>query len=173
VDKIGKDKSKLAALYLSGHGMGGSLAEMTAAAIYQENKLSALRPLIKAVASYGAPRWADPSLAMILHKKMGMKTYRFEYQYDVVPRLPARPFGSYLHFGRRYVSSSPNGVWEMEIAARRLILTRLAANYIGTMAMVKDKIFGGRVVLPVIWADHSPLNYVKISMNSNPCAHEH
>lgn len=173
LEKIGKEKSKLKALYLGGHGMGGSLAEMTAGVIYQESKLEALRPLIKAVTSYGAPRWADPGLAMVLHEKMGKKTFRFEYQYDVVPRLPARPFGTYLNFGRRYVSSSPNGVWVMEVAARRLLMTRLAANYIGTMAMMKDRVFGGRVLLPVVWADHSPMNYVQVAMNSNPYSKHH
>lgn len=168
VDKIGKEKAKLKALYIAGHGMGGSLAEMLGACVHVDPKLEPLRPLLKAVNSYGAPRWADPGLAMSLHQKMGMKTYRFEYQYDVVTRLPARPFGRYLHFGRRYVSTARDGVWAMEIRLDRLVMTRLAADYIGTMAFVKDRVFGGRVVLPAVWADHAPMNYVKISKNSSP-----
>jgi hypothetical protein len=168
VDKIGKEKAKLQALYISGHGMGGALAEMTAACVYMDPKFEPMRPLLKATNSYGAPRWADPSLAMSLHQKMGMKTYRFEYQYDVVTRLPARPFGRYLHFGRRYVSSGRNGVWVQEVRLDRLVLTRLAADYMGTIAFVKDRVLGGRIFLPALWADHSPMNYVKVAKNSNP-----
>lgn len=168
VDNIGKGKQALKALYLTGHGMGGALAEMVAGGIYMDPKLEAVRPLVRGIYSYGPPRWADPSLAMSLDEKYGKKLFWFMYEKDIVTRMPTMVYGKYARFGRRYVSSSPGGVWVKDMRPLREIMTAWAAESVGTMTYVKDKIFGGRVVLPAAWADHSPLNYVRISRNSSP-----
>lgn len=168
IENIGKEKAKLQALYIAGHGMGGAVAEMVGAFIHMDPRFAAMRPILRAVHSYGAPRWSDPGLAMSLHEKLGTKTFRFIYQKDIVPRLPSWIYGRYMHFGRRYVSSTPDGVWVMEPKLDRFLMTNWTANYIGTMTYAKEKLLGYRVILPVTWVEHSPMNYVVVSKNSNP-----
>lgn len=81
-------------LFVTGHSLGGALAQICAAALCFE-----LLPPI--VYTFGSPRVGDWIFARALNRFVGLKIYRHENNNDVVPRVPPALFG-YRHAGERF-----------------------------------------------------------------------
>ncbi|MCY1059389.1 alpha/beta fold hydrolase [Nannocystis sp. SCPEA4] len=156
-------------LYITGHSAGGAIASIIAAGIHLDPKMDYLTKALRSVCVFGSPMFADKLLAANLHKQFGDKYFRFEYENDVVPRLPGRTLGDYEQFGQRYISSSREGVWVQAAKPVRQGITTIAANLIGVIAWLKDNMPWLRnVELPFSWGDHSPVHYWATSLRSYP-----
>lgn len=151
-----------AALYICGHSLGGALAQMAGALLHLDPTLFALREKLRSVYTFGAPMFADKTLADKLQAEFGERVFRHRYEKDVVPLLPGRQLGNYDHFGHGYVSSE--GVWVRRDRKEEPADWSMPAIIIGLVAFAKEKVPALRwVPLPVSWADHSPLRYMETS----------
>jgi hypothetical protein len=85
----------------------------------QDNVLARLR----AVYTYGSPMIGDPAFAEACneHPFLRDKVIRYVYANDVVPQLPPRASGRFMHFGQEYRYTPPgeSGRWQSSRPARR------------------------------------------------------
>lgn len=136
------------ALYLTGHSLGGAMASMLAVMLQTSPDFAVLADRMRRVCTYGQPMLGEPSLARVCqgHAFLGSQLVRYVYQKDVVPHLPPRDTGEYVHFGveRRFdgrtwntTAATPQmvtvgGLLEMPVSflAERLpVLRRLPRRY--------------------------------------------
>lgn len=158
-------ESKLKALYITGHSLGGAMAGLTAAYLWKNPLYSEFRDRLRGCYTYGAPMIAAPDLAAVLDKEMGNLVFRHVYGSDVVPQLPPLTTGEFRHFGRTYISRHLSEGWTytpQAIAQLRLVsLLPLAA-----VAMVAEQFPAARPwlkFLPLSIDHHSPRYYMRIS----------
>ena len=78
-------------IYYTGHSLGGALAILAAHLYPDPNHLSAIY-------AYAVPRVGDRRFASVFDQKYAGNTFRFEYDRDIVPKLPPEIFG-YQHVG--------------------------------------------------------------------------
>jgi triacylglycerol lipase len=83
-------------VWITGHSLGGALAELCAARASFDPRITAVP--IEAVYTFGQPRVGDDEFAHLLHDKMGVSVFRFVNDRDIVPRVPFFGMG-YRHFG--------------------------------------------------------------------------
>jgi hypothetical protein len=148
--------------------MGGSLSMMAAAAVAMAPKLAPALEVVRGIYAFGPLRFADSTLAVMLNKKIGERTFNHTYQRDVLTRLPSILYGRYMQFGRLYLSSWMDGTWVQEPRPLRQLSTMVRADMIGATAILKELIYGGRAIIPVEVGDHAPMNYVRVSRNTSP-----
>lgn len=157
------DRDLNRALYITGHSAGGAIASMAGAVLHLDPRLAPIRSKLRSVYTFGAPMFADNTLAVILEKELGQQTFRHRYKNDVVPLLPSRLQGKYKHFGCAYVSSN-KGVWVRDVSEDKQTFGSLLSNIIGLVAFAKERVnILQWIPLPFSWADHSPLRYMKTS----------
>jgi predicted lipase len=75
--KASHDKTK--PMHVTGHSKGGGLAFFAAYRLWKNN----FGPT--AIYTFAAPRGGDPGFAALFDDKLGLITFRFEYQDDIVP----------------------------------------------------------------------------------------
>jgi Lipase (class 3) len=182
-----KLESKLEALYVTGHSLGGAMAAMMGVMLRHERKYS--RPddditgLLRAVYTFGQPMIGDPSFAKACQKDSFLhdKMIRYVYDSDVVPHLPPSTSGPFRHFGRewvyrvphlrhsvlgltRYLGSAYNirdGHWEERKTPSGQVLSALGGIGLSVLAFVANKIQPLRC-LPMLYSfeDHRPHHYI-------------
>ncbi|WP_437679049.1 lipase family protein [Sorangium sp. So ce131] len=183
-------RSKLEALYITGHSLGGALAVLAAAMIYSEEELRDLRPLLRGIYTFGQPMVGDRAFARNFQKHFGHMLFRHIYDKDVVPHLPPRTAGDFEHFGQEYkrerggwVSSDGASARQARFGALALagsLASWLAEQFpidplfpdVGRMAWVKRNlmppILHKRWWLRYSMADHMPINYLRTSREVPP-----
>lgn len=168
--------TKLEALYITGHSLGGAMAVLATALIYADDRLrSALGSTLRGVYTFGQPMVGSKAFAEKCAGDFGHKLFRHIYKWDVVPTLPPRTMGEFAHFGQEYEAVEAG--WQSRrgaVAQSRIGSVSIA---LGVSAWIMDQlqIFREQPVLrdlsflvsrafqPPSLADHSPLNYLRTS----------
>jgi hypothetical protein len=93
--------SPLAALYVTGHSLGGAMAVLFALSLVDEQEQRELLERLRAVYTFGQPLVGcepfPPAAATI-----AQKVYRHVMARDPIPALPPAPWGRLTHLGREY-----------------------------------------------------------------------
>jgi hypothetical protein len=160
------------ALYITGHSLGGALATVAAAMLFAYADAGRItRPgfdvksWLRGVYTFGQPMVGDATFTR-LNEALGKKTFRHVYRRDVVARLPSRTMGPFVHMGQQ-LDSSDEG-WVVGTRPLRQALTLGLSSVIGVAAWLTQEVFPLRTRLPFSWGDHSPLNYIRTSMEALP-----
>jgi hypothetical protein len=155
--------SKLEALYITGHSLGGALAVLAAARIHTDSDLQDFQGLLRGVYTFGQPMVGDRGFKQSFRAEFGDKLFRHVYKNDIAPSFPPRTAGPYEHFGSEY-RSTPLG-WVLGTSKFHRALTFLPSMVIGALAWVKQQTpyLNWLPELPFSWGDHSPLNYLRTS----------
>lgn len=155
----------LEALYITGHSLGGALAVVAAALIHVDPDLNGIRKRLRGVYTYGQPMVGLGDFAARFQVEFGDKLFRHVYGKDVVPCLPPRTTGKFVHFGSEF--ESRDGGWMYRSQPVSQVRTFVGSTMIGVLAWVRAQLSG----LPLLqwlptrysWGDHSPLNYLRTS----------
>jgi hypothetical protein len=92
------------AIYVTGHSLGAAMAAILGIMTHSEAAYERMRPLIKAIYTYGQPMVGSPELAAVVDQSTSLwsKFFRFVHGHDIIPTLPPRVSGPFAHFGREY-----------------------------------------------------------------------
>lgn len=161
-------QGELEALYITGHSLGGALAVVAAALLHADPSLDGIRRKLRGVYTYGQPMVGYSDFATRFDEEFGRKLFRHVYGMDVVPRLPPRTTGKFVHFGREYGSTDEG--WMYRSVAASQVHTFVGSTIIGVLAWIQMQLSG----LPLFqllpkrysWSDHSPLNYLRTSQST-------
>jgi triacylglycerol lipase len=112
------------AVWITGHSLGGALAELAAAQAALVNHVP-----IQGVYTFGQPRVGDDAYARAVHDAFGTRIVRFVNDRDIVPRVPFfgmgfRHYGSEIFFDHH--QKQEDGKPSVENLAAALRLARLA-----------------------------------------------
>ena len=80
-------------IWITGHSLGGALAELCAAQAMFVSKIP-----VQGVYTFGQPRVGNKDFAAAVHEKLGSGIYRFVNDRDIVPRVPLFTMG-FCHYG--------------------------------------------------------------------------
>ncbi len=145
-------------IWLVGHSLGGALACLTLARIFQAGMLSQVQGLY----TYGCPRSVGYQMAEKFNAQSDLQVFRMVNDQDIVPHVP--PDAKYIdamdfsHFGTSfffpddgqiYIGKEQN-IWEQS----KLTKDRLVSSII-------NKVFDAINIYEKI-ADHSPKNYCRL-----------
>ncbi|WP_437742653.1 lipase family protein [Sorangium sp. So ce1504] len=162
-------RAKMKALYLTGHSLGGALAVLATAAMHMDPVLAPIRDRLCGVYTFGQPMVGDEVFAKAFGSMFGDRLFRHVYRNDLVPHLPPQTVGRFTHFGQEY--TSPLATWEFRNTRASQTWLGLYALAIGAAAWIKDQFpLLSKVSLPYSLGDHSPLNYLRTSLQSFPGA---
>jgi hypothetical protein len=167
VDSLTKCRHPMKALYITGHSLGGALAVLAAALIHSDSTLAPLRGALRGVYTFGQPMVGDANFAKEFQPRFGDMLFRHVYRRDVVPHLPPRSTGRFVHFGHELTSLQTN--WEMHdtCAGQALLGVWALAQGISSFVMSQFPPLD-RVHLTYSLLDHSPLPYLRTSLQSVP-----
>jgi Lipase (class 3) len=164
----GRYKNELQALYITGHSLGAAMAVVAAAALLLGGgRRHDWSRLLRGIYTYGQPMVGDATFVKECQGAFDNKLFRYVFNDDLVPRMPPRTIGDFVHFGQRLYSGSTTEVWDMKEArdeAPTLIETIGSAM---TSFVVRrlgyGKIMERVVPLPYSLDDHMPTNYIEVS----------
>jgi hypothetical protein len=177
-------RSKMEALYITGHSLGGAMAVLAAALIFSDEELRALRPRLRGIYTFGQPMVGDRAFAKKFEPEFGNRLFRHIYRRDVVPHLPPRTAGRFEHFGQEYKPALSGWVRQDAPLASQASWGGLALGG-GILAWLYEQFgpgissefrsvswFAHNVVPPLLremvrfrysLADHMPINYLRVS----------
>ncbi|XXX79590.1 lipase family protein [Sorangium sp. So ce134] len=165
-------QNELKALYITGHSLGGALAVVAAALLHVDPSLDGIRRQLRGVYTFGQPMVGRADFTRRFDKEFGAKLFRHVYGRDIVPRLPPRTVGSFMHFGEEYTSTQEGWVYQAKSVSQ--VLTFVGSMLIGVTAWATQQLSGipilRGVALPFSWADHEPVNYLRTSQVIAPGA---
>jgi hypothetical protein len=158
-------------LFISGHSLGGAMAVVAAARIFDDGDDTAVysrwRTAVRGVYTYGQPIVGDGDFRKKFEPLFGDFLYRHVYDHDVVPCLPPTSVDeTFEHFGRRYYAANAKGVWERmdkmpDPRADLLVVWDIAASFlthrIDAFAGIDPKFS---------LDDHFPRGYTDVSRNA-------
>ncbi|WP_437669261.1 lipase family protein [Sorangium sp. So ce131] len=159
------EEGGIEALYITGHSLGGALAVVAAALLHVDPTLDGLRQKLRGVYTYGQPMVGFSDFTARFEEEFGKKLFRHVYGKDIVPCLPPRTTGHFVHFGREY--GAGDGGWMYRSKSVSQVRTFLGSTLVGVLAWTQTQLSG----LPLLkwlptrysWGDHSPLNYLRTS----------
>ncbi|MGK3985485.1 lipase family protein [Sorangium sp. So ce136] len=161
-----EDPDRLEALYITGHSLGGAMAVLTGALIYESHEFQYLQRKLRGIYTFGQPMVGYRDFAEIFGKRFGHKLFRHLYDHDIVPALPPRTAGHFVHFGEEYTSSD-EGWTRQQSNTTRVARTFIGSTIIGLIAMLTRRLpvipLPRWVKLPFSWDDHDPINYLRSS----------
>jgi triacylglycerol lipase len=82
-------------IWITGHSLGGALAELCAAQAMFVSKIP-----VQGVYTFGQPRVGNKDFANAVNEKLGSGIYRFVNDRDIVPRVPLFSMG-FCHYGNQ------------------------------------------------------------------------
>jgi hypothetical protein len=155
-------------LYITGHSLGGAMAVIAAARIFDPDAtaLEPWRSRVRGIYTYGQPMVGDEKFAQAFDRIFGHFLYRHIYDDDIVPALPPRSVDEdFKHFGHRYVADARDGLWSgpkpPDRRANLLDLLGIAESFVTRRI---DAFHGIRGIYSL--DDHSPRGYIDVSRNS-------
>ena len=89
------------ALYVTGHSLGGAMAVLFSLSLAGVAEHREIADKLRAVYTFGQPLTTGEPLPP-LAEGVGRKLFRHINARDLVPALPAAPWGRFAHFGREY-----------------------------------------------------------------------
>ncbi|WP_437586353.1 lipase family protein [Sorangium sp. So ce1000] len=158
-------KSGLKALYITGHSLGGALAALAAAMIFEDKAYEGIRSLVRGVYTYGQPCIGNELFARKCQDAYGSLLFRHIHANDIVPMFPPLSTGRFEHFGHELRSSAAG--WAFSQQPVRRAYTALFSSTVGVLAWVKQQLpLISWLRLPFSWDDHAPHRYVNVSQRS-------
>jgi hypothetical protein len=161
-DAIGEadEDTKLKALYITGHSLGGAMAVIAAATIFSDPAYSKWRPLVAGIYTYGQPMVGDAAFAKSCGERFGKLLFRHVYHHDLIPRMPPLSTGHFEHFGAEYAGTETG--WTPRSKAVVQARTVALSVPLGALAFVFQQLpLLSRLRLPFSLADHSPNGYLE------------
>jgi hypothetical protein len=165
-------ESGLEELYITGHSLGGAMAVVAAARIFDgdgpEGLYSKWKSVLRGIYTYGQPMVGDGGFKAKFNGLFGSFLYRHIYDDDIVPCLPPTSVDStFVHFGERRAAASPEDSWKLVPKDRRADLLAFGSILESFLTRRIDALHG--VNVPYSLDDHSPRGYIDVSRNSlNP-----
>ncbi len=158
-------QGKLRNLYITGHSLGAAMAVIAAARIYA-NDYADWQELVRGVYTYGQPAVGDADFAR--HYEPRLPLYRHVYGYDIVPHLPPRTVGEFVHFGEEFYATEAQRGWQCATPPRvKQAPYLLASTFAAGFDFVSRHItLLRRLKLPYSLEDHGPEGYIRTSRES-------
>jgi len=161
-------RSGLEELYITGHSLGGAMAVVAAARIFDgsgNDPHGSWRSAIRGIYTYGQPIVGDVGFKNRFDPLFGRFLYRHVYDHDVVPCLPpASVDASFVHFGERRAAASAEDTWAINPIDRRADVLALASIVESFITRRIDAFNGIKAAFSM--DDHSPRGYIDVSRNS-------
>jgi Lipase (class 3) len=156
-------------LYITGHSLGGAMAVVAAARIFDddapEHPYAKWRSGLRGVYTYGQPIVGDGGFKAKFDARFGAFLYRHIYDDDVVPCLPPTSVDStFVHFGQRRAAATREDLWSLNPVDRRADLLAFGSILESFLTRRIDALHG--VNVPYSLDDHSPSGYIDVSRNS-------
>jgi hypothetical protein len=155
-------------LYITGHSLGGAMAVVTAARIFEsdgDDRYATWKAAVRGVYTYGQPIVGDEAFKATFEPRFGKFLYRHVYDHDVVPCLPPTSVdASFVHFGERRAALTSTDVWNRDPTDRRADVLVLASILEGFLTRRIDAFNGIKASFSI--DDHSPRGYIDVSRNS-------
>lgn len=157
-------------LYITGHSLGGAMAVVAAARIFEGGEpYERWRGAIRGVYTYGQPIVGDAGFKAKFEPRFGSFLFRHVYRHDVVPGLPPNAVDTtFVHFGQRRAALGPGDTWKLDAIDRRADMHAIAS-ILGSFITQRIDALNG-IELPFSMDDHSPRGYIDVSRNSIPGA---
>jgi hypothetical protein len=166
---------KLEALFITGHSLGGAMASLATALLFNGSaeeleRTAQIRRVLRGVYTYGQPLVGDAAFA---RKCAGFdaRVFRHVYANDIVPHLPPKAMGRFKHFGREYHWQNTTQRWEPSLNDSTQVRTVFLSNAIGMLDWFKQQVASLRTLrlkLPCSWEAHSPVHYMNASRWQSP-----
>jgi len=153
--------SPLESLYVTGHSLGGAMALLAAARIFQGG-FDAAKRTVKGVYTFGQPMVGDKAFAEGCKNDFGPILFRHVYRRDIVPHLPPKSELGYQHTGAERQAAALNTAWKDGCPPSDRIsfssaLIEVAINAVETRLTPSKALHGLSI------DDHMPSNYVDVS----------
>jgi hypothetical protein len=156
---------RLKALYITGHGLGGALAALAAAMIFEDKEHEGIRDAVRGVYTYGQPRIGNEIFARRCQDTYGRLLFRHIHANDLVPMFPPPSIGRFEPFGHELRSSAAGWVFS-EQPARRADTAPFGST-VDVLAWVKQRLpLVRRLQRPFSSDDHAAHRYVSVSQRS-------
>jgi triacylglycerol lipase len=101
-------------IWITGHSLGGALAELCAAQAMFVSKIP-----VQGVYTFGQPRVGNQDFAAAVNEKLGSGIFRFVNDRDIVPRVPLFTMG-FCHYGGQTFFDSDGKSAEAQCAVESL-----------------------------------------------------
>lgn len=151
--------SGLEALYITGHSLGAAMAVVAAATVFGDAEYVDWRPLIRGVYTYGQPMVGDSEFARSCGRLEDI-VFRHVYGHDLVPRLPPRSAGDFVHFGHEFHGGLDG--WSPRSKLSTQLVSIAASLPIAGLAWAFQQLpLVSWIQLPLSVDDHSPNNYLE------------
>ncbi len=155
-------------LYITGHSLGGAMAVVAAARIFDgdgNDPYAAWRTALRGVYTFGQPIVGDAGFKARFEPRFGRLLYRHVYDHDVVPCLPPTSVdATFVHFGEKRAAEASTDVWKLDNTDRRADMIALPS-ILGSFLTHRIDAFNG-IEAPFSMDDHSPRGYIDVSRNS-------
>lgn len=172
-EELTKPQEPLKALYVTGHSLGGAMAVLAAARLFQKG-FEKWKPddLIRGVYTFGQPMVGDASFVQLVKNSFEDRLYRHVYRDDVVPHLPPEPAVPvpfvptirYEHVGDEWRAQNLDEHWSKSSAYSGRANIALAAISSAATAIEQRLFENARIGLYSL-DDHMPSNYADVSKN--------
>jgi hypothetical protein len=162
----------LEALYVTGHSLGAAMAALVGVYLATDPVLrQRFRERLRGVYTFGQPMVGNPELAALCQDDPLLRdgVFRHVYRNDVVPHLPAAPYGKFAHFGREFRVASrraTGAAWrprsQYAAQAPDIVLSMVV---VPTLAYWATQLASTRKLgqLGYSWYDHLPHFYIDAS----------
>ncbi|HEY5854986.1 MAG TPA: lipase family protein [Aldersonia sp.] len=95
--------TKARAIYLTGHSLGGAMAALLTIMLHENPNYVDIKPVVRATYTYGQPMVGNRALAgACARRPFQHRLFRYVHGDDLVPHLPPRESGAFVHFGLEY-----------------------------------------------------------------------
>lgn len=154
LDPRKKTGHRLQALYLTGHSLGGAMAQLFALTLDQSPQDRALGDRLRAVYTFGQPLVVGGELPPTA-APIADRCYRHVLARDPVPGLPPAGWGALVHAGREY--RYRDGSWQPSdpVTAQLTNLREIPNSLLAMFATGKR-----RASMRYTLADHGPHQYL-------------
>jgi hypothetical protein len=138
LDPTREVEHSLEAFYVTGHSLGGAMAVMFALAVIGKEEHRDVAERLRAIYTFGQPMAVLEPLGDVA-SDVGRKLFRHVLPRDVIPALPPKDWGHFVHFGREHLWR--DGAWQQsDVPVAQLTSTRdLSRSMVSLVAPLKPR----------------------------------
>ena len=158
----------LQALFVTGHSLGAAMAALAGVRIATgQAETASLRSKLRGIYTFGQPFVGNEAFASVcsVDPLLRRGVFRHVYRNDVVPHLPGRSSGKFVHFGREF-RVGPGLRWQEHArSATQAPDTLLSMFVVPTVVYWANQVAATRRLAKVgySWNDHLPQFYIEAS----------